>query len=156
MAGRSISSEDSGEPYRISGTLTIMRAASTARELDLEPDPLTIDLSGVEKVDTVGAYIVHRAMRDRGATVTGASETVRSLLEQVAEADKPARVRPEEQGGFIGLLRELGEWVHEVGQTLHGMLAFFGATLIGFYNIMKRPRRRFRLNAVVQLSLIHI
>ena len=33
------------------------------------PDPLVIDLGGVERMDTVGAYLVHRAMRDRGAEV---------------------------------------------------------------------------------------
>lgn len=139
----------SREPYRVEGPLTISKAGSTARELDAEPDPLVIDLSGVERIDTVGAWLVYRSVRDRGAKVIGASEEAQNLLEQVAECDKPARVHPDEPGGFTGLLREIGEWVTEVGRTLVGLLAFFGATLIGFLNLIKRPRR-FRLNAVVQ------
>lgn len=138
-----------GEPYRLSGALTITRAATTAREIDAQPDPLVIDLSGVERIDTVGAWLIYRTVRDRGAKVIGAGPDTRNLLDQLAEFDKPTRVRPEEQGGFIGMLREIGEWMSEVGTTLLGLLGFFGATLVGFANLAKRPRR-FRLNAVVQ------
>jgi phospholipid/cholesterol/gamma-HCH transport system permease protein len=46
------------------------------------------------------------------------------------------------------VLTELGEWIAETGQTLLGLLGFFGATLIGFAQVIRRPRH-FRLNAVV-------
>ena len=39
---------------RIRGALTITRAASIAREIEAEPDPLTIDLSGVERMVKAG------------------------------------------------------------------------------------------------------
>lgn len=138
-----------GATYRMTGSITISRAASTAREIEAEPDPMTIDLSGVTRMDTVGAWLVYRTVRDRNAKVTGASAEVQSLLDQVAEADKPVRVRPEEKGSFTRVLRELGEWVAEAGTTLLGLLGFFGATLIGFANLIRRPKR-FRLNSVVQ------
>jgi len=134
---------------RIRGALTITRAASLQREIDSEPDPLVFDLSGVERMDTVGAWLVYRAVRDRRAKVTGASQQTQSLLEQVAEFDKPVQVRPEERGSFIRVLSELGEWITEAGRTLVGLLGFFGATLIGFSGLVSHPRR-FRLNAVVQ------
>ena len=151
MAATASSSDrtDDAEPCRISGALTITRAATTAREIDAEPDPLVIDLSGVERMDTVGAWLMYRAVRDRGARLTGVSPEAQTLIDQVAEFDKPARVRPEERGGFVGMLQEIGAWMHEVGATLLGLLGFFGATLIGFANLIRRPRR-FRLNAVVQ------
>jgi len=134
---------------RIRGALTITRAASIAREIEAEPDPLVIDLSGVERMDTVGAWLVYRAVRDRKAKITGASPQSNSLLEQVAEFDKPTKVRPEEGASFFRVLAELGEWIVESGRTLVGLLDFFGATLIAFANLVSHPKR-FRLNAVVQ------
>ena len=134
---------------RIRGALTITRAASLQREIDSEADPLVFDLSGVERMDTVGAWLVYRAVRDRGARVTGASAQTKSLLEQVAEFDKPVQVRPDERGSMVRVLSELGEWITEAGRTLVGLLGFFGATLIGFASLVSHPRR-FRLNAVVQ------
>jgi phospholipid/cholesterol/gamma-HCH transport system permease protein len=137
--------------YRVAGALTITRAATTQREIAALPDPLTIDLSEIDRMDTVGAWLIYRAVRDRGAKVTGASEDVAGLLEQVKQADKPVRVIPEEEGGgFKRTVAELGEYVIEAGQILYGLLNFFGATLLGFWNVFKRPQTRFRLNAVVQ------
>jgi phospholipid/cholesterol/gamma-HCH transport system permease protein len=139
-----------GHVYRVAGALTITRAATTQREIDAMPDPLTIDLSEINRMDTVGAWIVYRTVRDRKAKVIGASRDETSLLEQVAEFDKPAKVHPEERASFLRVMAELGEWVAEAGVTLLGLLGFFGATLIGFANVIKNPARRFRLNAVVQ------
>jgi phospholipid/cholesterol/gamma-HCH transport system permease protein len=141
--------QQDGSVYRVAGALTITRAATTQREIDALPDPITIDLSEIERMDTVGAWMVYRTVRDRGAKVIGASRDEVSLLKQVGEFDKPVRVTPDEPHNFIAVLRELGEWVAEVGTTLVGLLGFFGATLIGFANVIRRPKR-FRLNAVVQ------
>ena len=89
--------QEGGSVYRVAGALTITRAATTQREIDALPDPLIIDLSDVEGMDTVGAWMVYRTVRDRGAKVVGASRDEVSLLDQVAEFDVPVRVRPEER-----------------------------------------------------------
>ena len=153
MATRGYRKGDEGSPdriYRCAGSLTISRAASTEREMALMPDGMTIDLSGVEKMDTVGAWLVYRAVRDRGASIEGASREFEGLIEQVRQADKPVRVVPEQEGtGFTRTIGELGEYVVEAGRTFYGLLNFLGATLIGFWNVFKRPQR-FRINAVVQ------
>ena len=151
MAGQSTTSDPAAgtQPYRVLGSLTISRAGTTQREIEALPDPVTIDLSGVEKVDTVGAWLVYRTVRDRGAKVIGASKDVAGLLDQVAEADHPAQVRPEERPGALRILDELGGWVSDAVTTLVGLIGFLGAVLLGFAAIIRRPKR-FRLNAVIQ------
>jgi phospholipid/cholesterol/gamma-HCH transport system permease protein len=141
--------EGENPPFRIRGTLTITRAASIQREIDAEADPLTIDLSGVERMDTVGAWLVYRAVRDRGAKVSGATTESQSLLDQVAEFDRPVQVHPDERSSVTRIVAELGEWIAETGRTLVGLLGFFGATLVSMANLVSRPRR-FRWNAVIQ------
>ena len=154
MASRGYRKGDEDSPdrtYRCVGNLTISRAATSEREIASMPDGMTIDLSGVERMDTVGAWLVYRAVRDRGARVEGASREAKGLLEQVRDADKPVRIIPELEGtGFRRTVGELGEYVVDAGRVFHGLLNFFGATLIGFWNVFKRPQQRFRLNAVVQ------
>ena len=133
-----------GSVYRVAGTLNIARAATTQREIDALHDPLTIDLTDINRMDTVGAWIIYRTVRDRGAKVIGASRDEVSLLQQVGEFDKPTRVTPDEPHNFLAVLRELGEWVAETGTTLVGLLGFFGATLIGFANVIRRPSQSAR------------
>ncbi|MEO6225313.1 MAG: ABC transporter permease [Sphingomicrobium sp.] len=137
-----------GAVYRVAGTLNITRAATTQREIDALPDPLTIDLSAIERMDTVGAWIVYRTVRDRHAKVIGASRDEVSLLKEVADFDHPSQVRPDQSPGLVRTVSELGQWVAETGRTLLGLLGFFGATLIGFAAVIRRPRK-FRFNAVV-------
>ena len=151
MATSSTTEEASSDPqtYRCVGSITIARVASTQRELEALPDPLTIDLSGVQKMDTVGAWLIYRTVRDRGAKVVGASKEVQGLLNQVSEADAPTQVRPEQPPGVLRVLAELGEWVSEAGRTLVGLVGFLGAVLVAFATILRWPKR-FRLNAVIQ------
>src|SRR5438067_613497 len=140
-----------GDPalVRWTGPLVIAKAADAERTIAAAPDGMTIDLAGVDRIDTVGAWVVYRAVRDRGARLEGASPEVRSLIDQLAQADRPVRVRPETRGALLVLLAEIGAAIAETGQTLFGLVSFFGATLIGLGNVIRRPRR-FRLNAVVQ------
>src|SRR5689334_7234273 len=128
-----------GSVYRVAGAITISRAATTQREIDALPDPLTIDLSEIDRIDTVGAWTIYRSVRHRGAKVIGAGSDEVSRLIQVREFDVPSRVVPEEERGFFHGRAELGAWISETGVTLVGLLGFFGSTLIAFANLIRRP-----------------
>jgi phospholipid/cholesterol/gamma-HCH transport system permease protein len=147
MPARTRSDDPEGtNVFKPLGVMTIARVGSLTREIDAAPDPLTIDLSGVQRMDTVGAWLVHRTVRDRGAQVIHCSDETKALLDQVADADHPTRVVPEKKTNAVG---ELGSWTVDAGHTFIGLVGFFGAALIAVGAVIRRPRK-FRFNAIVE------
>jgi phospholipid/cholesterol/gamma-HCH transport system permease protein len=108
-----------------------------------------IDLSQVRRMDTVGAWIVHRLTLDNQAVLTGANDDVASLIDKVSRSDKTVRMRPDRINPLFRVLGEIGEAVAVAGHNLKGLLGFFGAVMIGLANVIRHPSR-FRPNAVIQ------
>jgi len=135
---------------RFTGELTLARIGDLSQRLAAQTEhPDSIDLGKVERIDTVGAWLIHRIVRDSDAKVEGADEDVAHLLEQVAAADKPIKIRPDTEMPFIRVLREVGDSVAAAWHSLVGLLGFFGATLIGMWGLIRHPRR-FRFNAMTR------
>lgn len=135
---------------RFSGSLTLARIRGLDhRVAALSGDGLVLDLAEVDRMDTVGAWVVHKIVRDRGAEVVGANEDQQLLIESVAKADQPVQVRPDTLPPFQRLMDQIGSATAVAGSTLFGLLGFFGALLIATANVIRHPRR-FRLDAVVQ------
>ena len=60
MAGQSTTSDPASEaqPYRVLGSLTISRAATTQREIEALPDPVTIGTGRSSGVDTFDSGLI--------------------------------------------------------------------------------------------------
>ncbi|SNS56487.1 phospholipid/cholesterol/gamma-HCH transport system permease protein [Sphingomonas laterariae] len=135
---------------RFSGALTLPRLDDLADRLDaLETPPARIDLSGVQRMDTVGAWLVHRLTRDSGAVTQGASEDCARLIDQVAQADKPCRIRPDHVSPLARVLAQIGAATVVAWQTLLGLIGFFGAIVVSTGAVIRNPRK-FRGNAVAR------
>jgi phospholipid/cholesterol/gamma-HCH transport system permease protein len=142
--------EDGHCVLRFSGSLTLLRVRRLSEQLaEIEAEGLVVDLSEVEKMDTVGAWLVHKLERDRGATVIGATNEQQLLLDHVANADQPVKIKRDYESPFQRVLGQVGASMMMAGRTMLGLLGFFGALLITIWNIARRPRR-FRMNAVTQ------
>ncbi|HEY0112217.1 MAG TPA: MlaE family lipid ABC transporter permease subunit [Allosphingosinicella sp.] len=142
--------QDGRRVLRFEGDLTLSRLGVLPARLDrLKGNGFEIDLSGVGRMDTIGAWVVHRTARDRSARIVGASEGAQTLLNQVSQSDQPVKVRPDPPPPMQRVLNQIGSATLEAGRTLRGLLAFFGAMLISFVYVARHPRR-FRINAVVQ------
>ncbi len=137
-----------GDALRLEGALTLATVATLeVRLADLGPVG-TVDLSGATRIDTAGAWIVHKLRRDHGARIVGADPDAQRLLAKMAEADHPARIRPEPLPPLQRVLDEMGAATRAAGRTLVGLLDFFGATMIALAVLIRHPRR-LRLHAIV-------
>ena len=142
--------QDDGGTLRFTGNLSLSRLGTLPDRLDRVSDPVSrIDLSGVERIDTVGAWLVHRLAVRHDAEVEGLDEDGAHLMRQVVAADQPVAMRPRKVRAVERVLGEIGDATTIALRTLYGLLGFMGATVIAFVNVVRHPRR-FRYNAVVQ------
>ncbi|SEM96698.1 phospholipid/cholesterol/gamma-HCH transport system permease protein [Sphingomonas gellani] len=139
-----------GGVVRFSGDLSLSSLGTLPNRLDgVDGKVATVDLSGVDRIDTVGAWVVHRFASKHDAQIQGLDEDGQNLFDQVAAADVPVDRRPARVSPFARVVGEIGDAVVTTGRTLYGLLGFLGATTLAFLAVMRHPRR-FRYNAVVQ------
>ena len=136
---------------RFTGDLSLARLGTLPERLEAVDAARIahVDLSGVERIDTIGAWVVHRFAARNDATIDGLDADDQKLFDQVVASDQPQTERPKPVGAVSRVLGEIGDAVVLTGKTMMGLLAFLGATTIAFGSVIRHPRR-FRFNAVVQ------
>ena len=134
---------------RFSGSLSLARLGDLPDRLLAYHDPVErLDLSRIDRIDTIGAWTIHRFAPKHGAVVDGLSPDDRHLFDQVVAADQPVSIRGEHVPAFRRVVGEIGEATIQAGRTLYGLLGFLGAITIACGSIIRY--RRFRFNATVQ------
>jgi phospholipid/cholesterol/gamma-HCH transport system permease protein len=141
----------------LGGRWSIAEAAQLDRELrGLAPGPaqeVSIDIAGVEALDTAGAWILYRALkRLRGegyaAELARARPEQSVLLDLVAANDTPVECRPPRQPPLGAFVAGVGKASIEVLETALSMVAFLGLTATTLGRSLVQPRR-IRLTALV-------
>jgi phospholipid/cholesterol/gamma-HCH transport system permease protein len=139
-----------GGTLRFTGDMTLARLGTLPQRLDTLPSrPAKVDLGEVGRMDTVGAWLVHRIVRDHDAELIGASADEAHLLEQVAAADKPLKIRPDRTLPLFRVLSQIGAATLMAGGTALGLIGFFGGVLVGYWDVLRNPKR-LRWNAIVR------
>ena len=148
---------ESHRTVRFSGRLTLARLGDLPKRIALlSHPPERIDLTNLERIDTVGAWIIYKLSTESGAEVHGASAEAARLIEQVAKSGLQVKMRPEDPNPFKRVLGEIGEAVFEAGRTITGLIGFFGAILVAFADIIRHPRH-FRTQAFIhRLDLVGV
>jgi phospholipid/cholesterol/gamma-HCH transport system permease protein len=150
MADFSEEETEGGPVLRFTGRLTLARLGDLPKRLQaLAAAPRSIDVSAVERMDTVGAWLVQKLAKDHDAEIIGADANKAQLIQQVQGAVQPVKMRPEPMTPFFRVLDEIGDATVIALRTLLGLLSFFGAILIAQWDVIRNPSR-FRLNAVIQ------
>jgi phospholipid/cholesterol/gamma-HCH transport system permease protein len=127
---------------RLSGAWTTRNAAevdASMNRLGSEPNgPIVLDLSGIERMDTAGAWLVDRliqraAANSRQVYIEGQSASMEVLLSAIQEAAERAKPpEPERRPNFvIRVLEALGRLVYAGFQDFLGAMHILGATLRG-------------------------
>ncbi|MBN2971195.1 MlaE family lipid ABC transporter permease subunit [Roseomonas aeriglobus] len=140
---------DDGGTLKFSGDLSLATLGDLPDRLDATNGARAIDLSGIDRIDTVGAWVIHRFADRNGVPIQGLSEDRAHLLDQVQKADAPISTPTTPLPSFFRVLSEIGAATATAGKTMVGLLGFFGATVLAFWALIRNPGR-FRFNAVVQ------
>jgi phospholipid/cholesterol/gamma-HCH transport system permease protein len=111
-----------------------------------------IDMGGIERLDTFGAWLLERLRRTfsaRGCNtqVTGLKEDYRALIDEI-HAVKPEAERRRVAGGLSHVLSSIGESVASVGQTFGSFVNMLGALSVALLRVLVHPSR-FRLTSMV-------
>ena len=152
MAAMADFSEDraDGGTVRFTGDLSLARIGALPERLDKVDGAFNrVDLSAIDRIDTVGAWLVHRFAARHDAAVEGLDGDDQRLFDQVVAAEQPVALPPKPPGGLLRLVGEVGDATVQAGRTFVGLLGFLGATTLAFGAVLRHPGR-FRFNATVQ------
>ena len=109
-----------------------------------------LDLTGIEKLDTAGAWLILTTARKTGAQVTGASPAQAHLLDAV-KAALPTDAKPKRPSRPVQMLDRVGHVGHWTVAGLNGVAritGFFGLVVIRLATTLVKPWR-LRLTALV-------
>jgi len=140
-----------------SGSMLVSTIGLTEREVDkLEQDIASIDLSAVEEIDTVGAWLTCRLASEHDADITGASPLAQRLLNAVEGASNEADMVPARVPVLERVPIALGEQVYDARAGIIGVVGFLGQILLGVWNLLRSPSR-FPVKALVrQMELVGV
>ncbi len=137
-----------GAEVRFSGRLTLARLGDLPARLEALDSISALDLSAIDRIDTVGAWIVTRTAKEHGARVVGASEEAQRLLDALASDKSEYRVHRDRRPAWVRMLEQVGTASRSIWNELLGIVGFFGAMLVAL-GVQIRARRRLRWHAVV-------
>lgn len=150
--------EAGGATLAFTGPLTISTAGALDDRLRGLPDRVgRIDLSGVDKMDTVGAWTVWRLSREQDAAIVNAGEGPERLIEAVKKADEnTARIRAPRLPFMKRVPGHVGMIVSGLGRGSLRVLGFLGQVVLAAGTVARHPGR-FRGNALVhQMELVGV
>jgi phospholipid/cholesterol/gamma-HCH transport system permease protein len=114
---------------------------------------VAIDMRGVRELDTYGAWLLERLVRDRTGNgqetqIVGLSEHYKGLLDEVQNSNRnlPKSFKP--QPPIQNFFERVGRTMVDVWRDLVGFVQMFGAIAVAFVRVARKPSS-FRLTSTV-------
>jgi phospholipid/cholesterol/gamma-HCH transport system permease protein len=154
-AGSLVQAVIAGHPVlRAGGAWTARHAGALEDLVDQAAgtSALAIDLSGLERLDTYGGWLIERLSRGTGERaplkLVGLPERFRDLMEDMQRTNRVVPAEPRGPGGIIGALDHVGRLVVEIGDDLKGLFRLFGQVAMAFVSVL-RGSGSFRFTSIV-------
>lgn len=139
---------DGRQVLSISGDWTVFTVALVEEKLRLAkitPDAI-LDVSGLGRIDTSGAYLIDRAFGaldgiDDPIDIQGDHPSIVRVLGRVRKASPAAPPDPPRVPGLIALLDRAGRGAVQAWTEFMGLLSFIGETMATLWRLALNPRR---------------
>lgn len=143
---------EQGDSARVSlaGPWTIAEAGDLDRQLRrlklAGARRATLELTGIESLDTAGAWLIRRTARSLEQTgvdvaIAGGDERAAALLGAIDETDGAPRRKPPHDRGFVEVLERTGRVTVFLLLEARAFLGFLGLTLETAFRVALRPAR---------------
>lgn len=159
------SEEAGGTVLRAAGAWLVVTAAELDRRLHALDMPrgrdVTVDLSGVDRLDSTGAWLLLRtehelAARGNHVALSRLKPRFAPLLEQVRARGivepVPHPVPPHHT--FIGFLERIGRVSADLANRLYSILGFTGLVTVTLLRLLRRPHRLRLTATLVQMEVV--
>jgi phospholipid/cholesterol/gamma-HCH transport system permease protein len=154
MSAASLAAAAEGDHVALlaSGAWTVERATELERLIEdasrrhAGARSIDIDLAGLERLDTFGAWLIERLKRSflrRGsaARITGLSETDRALMAELRAVNQVAFKKRAAPNAILVALNAVGRTVAEIGGSLALVVQLLGALVLAVLGTIAHPRR---------------
>ncbi len=148
---RAASAKLEGGSLAAAGDWVVVNAVTLDRELAaMKPDKggaVTIDMAGLGKFDTTGAWLVQRTKQQFEAAgakveISGGSKEAMSLLEAVQKAEpKPDKRRRRTPGALVTMLARIGSSLENIAKGAREAIGFMGLVILTMARTAIKPRR---------------
>ena len=141
---------DGGSVLKLTGPYLVSTIGPIDQDLRvIEGDIVSVDISGVPEIDTVGAWLAREVASRLGVEVSGASERAQRLLGALEDIDAEDNIAAPRLPVWSRVPEAMGEKIFKLRTGTYGVLSFLGGLLIAGWSLIRNPRR-FRMVALVR------
>jgi phospholipid/cholesterol/gamma-HCH transport system permease protein len=132
-------------PWTVAQLVCLERLATALPAIDASEKNVVIDLSGVEHLDTLGAWLLERIIRryqvaDLKTTLVRVPERFRGLLEKIHDVNRRPSISEPPRSKLVAALERIGRATAEVYADFGYFLAMLGSIGASLAGTVLRPR----------------
>ncbi|MDA0260748.1 MAG: ABC transporter permease [Proteobacteria bacterium] len=107
---------------------------------------ILVDLAGLEHLDTIGAWLLYRTVRDLSAAgftveIRNASADHSLLIDEVSANDKPCEIEPPQGSPVLNVIRHVGAATMDIADESFELISFLGTIVAAIGRLFVRPGR---------------